>query len=75
MSIEDIGEELQTKVLELKGALHKEEPHVDVGFLLEVQGDVLACVANDLSTLPTNQVCLILKVSVRDNTRPWLRLV
>lgn len=69
MSIENIGEELQTKVLELKGALHKEEPHVDVRFLLEIQGDVLACVANDLSALPTNQICVLLKVSRRSIRR------
>ncbi|XP_028966312.1 uncharacterized protein LOC114827995 [Galendromus occidentalis] len=73
MSIEAIGEDLQTKVLELKGALHKSEPHVNVRFLMETQGDVLACVANDLSTLPTNQICLLLKSFLAEKSNRMLQ--
>lgn len=65
LSVEDLGEQTQSDLLDLKAALHQENSEIDVGILFlegPTASDRLACVADDLSRLPTKQVTKLLKV-------------
>lgn len=65
LSVEDLGDQTQSDLLDLKAALHQENSEIDVGILFlegPTASDRLACVADDLSRLPTKQVTKLLKV-------------
>lgn len=77
LSVEDIGEEAQMHLLDLKTALHQGAfDEEDVSVLYQrgpSASDRLACIADDLSKLPTSQVTRILKAFFASDTSRLLQ--
>lgn len=62
MPIEEIGEEAQNELLDLKSALHQGLASVDVSLLFNIGcSERLKAIAHDLSKLPTPHVATVLK--------------
>ncbi|XP_022664859.1 uncharacterized protein LOC111251949 isoform X2 [Varroa destructor] len=76
LSVEDLGDQTQSDLLDLKAALHQENSEIDVGILFlegPTASDRLACVADDLSRLPTKQVTKLLKSFMASDTTRMLQ--